>query len=232
MPYLEHPNAITPGPDTVIWRYMDLPKFLMLLEYRALYFSLLSELDDKWEAVIDRKMTRSVANVFAPSVSGNVISTFQGFNKNVVVNCWYCGEEESVAMWALYTSTVYGVAIRSSVRQLQRAVGAATEDIFLGTVEYRDHDDASGELYGRHDITPLKAVLQKRVCYKHECELRAFTDLQPEFPNNPQPGAVFFSPFPEQGKLVNVNLRELILSVTLGPKETLIKLSLSTGRIG
>jgi hypothetical protein len=33
--------------ETVIWRYMDLPKFLQMLEQGGLYFALLTEFSDK-----------------------------------------------------------------------------------------------------------------------------------------------------------------------------------------
>jgi hypothetical protein len=218
MPYLLHPQAITPHDDTVIWRYMDLPKFLIMLEQKALYFALLGELDDKWEAVIDRRMARSIASTFAPSASGDVISLYQEFNKHMAVNCWYCGCEESIAMWTLYTETVYGVAIKSTVHRLKRALAGAKEDVFLGIVEYRDYNEVSPGLYDRHEVTPLKVILQKRVCYKHECELRAFTHIQPPFPDDAQPGQSFIYPPPEHGTLIDVDPNELIESIMLGPK--------------
>jgi hypothetical protein len=217
MAYLLHPQAVTPAGDTVIWRYMDLPKFLMMLEQKALYFSLLAELEDKWEAVLDRRMTRSIASTFPPSATGDVISLYLGFNKSIAVNCWYCGREESVAMWTLYTKTDYAVAIKSTVDRLMKALVVAEEDVYLGNVEYRDHDEASG-LYDRHELTPLKAILQKRVCYKHECELRAFTHVRPPFPDDAQPGREFSFPYPEHGTLIDVDLNDLIESITLGPK--------------
>ena len=43
MGYLLHPDIQTPPIETVIWRYMDLPKFLQMLEQGGLYFALLTE---------------------------------------------------------------------------------------------------------------------------------------------------------------------------------------------
>jgi hypothetical protein len=217
MPYRLHPDATTPHDDTVIWRYMDLPKFLMLLEQKALYFSLLEDLEDKWEAVIDRKTTRSIISAYAPSMTGNVISGYQGFSKIMAVNCWYRGHGESIAMWALYTGTIYGVAIKTTVGNLKRALVTTQQIVHLGDVEYRDHDQISTVLYNPDELTPLKAILQKRVCYQHECELRAFTIVHP-IPDNPYDGQRVFVPFPKEGLLVNVDLNPLIESITLGPR--------------
>jgi hypothetical protein len=77
MPYMEHPQIATPPDETPIWRYMDLPKFLLMLEQKSLYFSLLSEFEDKWEAVLDRELTRSIANQFT-TASGQIIGSVPG----------------------------------------------------------------------------------------------------------------------------------------------------------
>jgi hypothetical protein len=214
---MEHPQ-IDPLPDnTVIWRYMDLPKFLLMLERKALYFALFSEFEDKWEAVLDRELTAGIAGQFT-AASGQVIGLFQQFFKNIAVNCWYCGDDESVAMWRLYTSSEYGIAIRSSVRDFKRALSVSEVDVYLGAVKYRDHTAPPSQVLAADQITPFKAVLQKRVCYKHECELRAIAHLLPDFPTDATPGQVFVAPFPERGRPISVDLPTLIHSITTGPR--------------
>ena len=54
------PNAklSQPDDDATIWRYMDLPKFLSLIEQRALYFALPHQLEDTWEARIHTRDRR------------------------------------------------------------------------------------------------------------------------------------------------------------------------------
>jgi len=141
---MEHPQIETPPDEIVIWRYIDLPKFLLMLEHKALYFALFSEFEDKWEAVLDRELTASIAGQFT-AASGQVIGLFQEFIKGIAVNCWYCGDDESVAMWRLYTSSEYGIAIRSSVRDFKRALAVSELDVYLGDVKYRDHTDAPSQ---------------------------------------------------------------------------------------
>lgn len=217
MGYSAHREAKTPPDDTVIWRYMDLPKFLALLEQSALYFPVLSELPDKWEAVIDRTFAGSVASTLGASASGDYIATMQAFIRTAAVNCWYIGDEESIAMWTLYTSTIYGIAIRSTVARLKQAVTATEELVYLGTVEYRDHEDVATALYPPEGLNAIKAFLQKRVCYKHECELRAFSFIQPRLPRSGTPGQVVHFPLPNHGTLIKIHLADLIESITLGP---------------
>jgi hypothetical protein len=219
MPWHEHQLAMTPPDETAVWRYLDLPKLLVMLQDKALYFALLGEMNDPWEAVIDRRLAMSIATVLAPvAASGDIVTLFRAFNESIGVNCWYIGPEESIAMWSLYTQTIYGVAIKSNVGRLKRAFGKAPQQVFLGRVEYRDHDQAPGSLYDQSETTPLKAILQKRVCYKHECELRAFAHIMPELPDDALPGQSFTAPNPECGIRIDIDLNELIESITLGPR--------------
>jgi hypothetical protein len=195
---------------------MDLPKFLLMLEQRGLYFSLLTEFPDKWEAVIGRELTQGISTQFM-SASGDVIQLFQEYSKHAAVNCWYQGEGESIAMWDLYTKSEFGVAIKSTVRDLMRALSVFKQDVLIGKVEYQDHTAPPLRTLAQADITPYKAILQKRTCYRHECELRVITHLLPKFPEDAEPNMVIVEPFPVRGKVVPVDLGTLIHSVTTGP---------------
>lgn len=216
MGYVLHPDIQTPPMETVIWRYMDLPKFLQMLEQGGLYFATLSEFADKWEAVLGRELTQSIATHFG-GASGSVIQLFQEFSKHTAVNCWYQGDGESIAMWELYTSTEYGVAIKSTVGDLMRALSVYEKEVFIGSVRYEDHTAPPTQTLAQPKITPYQAILQKRTCYRHECELRVITELLPSFPDNAALGTLIVHPFPEQGSVIPVHLKTLIHSVTTGP---------------
>lgn len=216
MPYLVHPQIETPPDRTVIWRYMDLPKFLLMLEQGSLYFALLSEFEDKWEAVLDRELTAGIAKQFT-AASGQVIGLYQEYFRHTAVNCWYCGGEESVAMWRLYTNSEFGVAIKSNVGDLKRALTLSDQDVYIGAVVYRDHTDPPAQVLSVTELTPYKAILQKRTCYKHECELRAITEFLPTFPVDIPLGTTLSAPYPEHGGPLKVHLSTLIHSITTGP---------------
>ncbi|GEM_PF-2167895 len=110
---------------------MDLPKFLQMLEQGGLYFALLTEFSDKWEAVLGRELTHSIATHFG-GASGDVIQLMQDYSKHTAVNCWYQGAGESVAMWKLYTKSEYGVAIKSTVGDLMKALSVYPPEVFIG----------------------------------------------------------------------------------------------------
>lgn len=63
----------------------------------------------------------------------------------------------------------------------------------------------------------MKPLLQKRVCYKHESELRAITFL-PDTPGGEMSDNVFKIPAAEHGESLSVDLQALIERVVTGPR--------------
>ncbi len=226
MSYLEFlPTVDTPPDCTVLWRYMDLPKLLAVLENRSLYFALPSEFEDKWEAVVPRDLTTAIQTSFV-TASGAVLDEFRRFHGRSAINCWYCGPDESVAMWRLYTTSEYGVAITTTVGRLKLALEHCERDVYLGSVRYQDHTEKPAASLSHVDISPMRPLLQKRVCYKHESELRAITLL----PDNPIEASIAnvvrIPAATEHGESLSVNLESLIERVVTGPRYPFWALSL------
>jgi hypothetical protein len=193
---------------------MDLPKFLLMLEQESLYFAVFSEFEDKWEAVIPRELTMGIANQFR-AASGAVIQHYDRLIENLAVDCWYSGNDESVAMWRLYTNSEYGVEIRSSVGHLRRSLSVSPENVYLGKVEYRDYNEVPSQGLSAHQLTPFKAALQKRPCYEHEHEIRAIIEVIPDFLDDVNSRNI--SVRAKRGKNIRTHLRTLIHSLTTGP---------------
>ena len=82
------------------------------------------------------------------------------------VNCWYEEAEESEAMWKLFASQQYGVAVRTTAARL---VGSFTERLpdYFGRVSYI--------VYDSHlmPVTEFPPVFFKRRAFMHEREVRA-----------------------------------------------------------
>ena len=69
--YKKHPEFSPPSqPDSDIWRYMDLAKFLSLLEDEALFFSSASSMSDNFEG------TRSSLTVASRAALGRGMVAF------------------------------------------------------------------------------------------------------------------------------------------------------------
>ena len=86
--------------------------------------------------------------------------------RSTFVNCWYQEAEESEAMWKLFASQPYGVAVRSTAARL---VGSFTEQLpdYLGRVAYIAYDK------DLMPVTEFPPVFFKRRAFMHEREVRA-----------------------------------------------------------
>jgi hypothetical protein len=174
-----HVKATVPTASTVIWRYVDLARFISMLETKSLWFSSIAILakDDKWEASFPRRARDMWRE---QSGQDNLDRMRQYIFDRAFVNCWHMNRHESDAMWKLYSHGGNNIVIRSTFRKLREAIGSCTEPISVGKVEYIDHArydfkkkmlDA-GPTAKVLNITP--ALLWKRLSFKHERELRAF----------------------------------------------------------
>lgn len=153
------PTEHAVGCDTVIWRYMDLPKFVSMLSTGHLWFSKAANLlDDPHEGFCDAAHREFPSDEYGPGpieVQGPVGISFERMfaelsystaeacrnaRDHLYLNSW-CLASESMAMWQIYSSLAYGVAIKSSVDQYQRALKsepALLRQLLFGKVKYHD----------------------------------------------------------------------------------------------
>src|SRR5262245_880889 len=90
---LKHPAFPQPeSPDIAVWRYMDLSKFIWLLQHQELYFSRLDHLQDPFEGSVTRKTVEGVAKFLSrqgnPEPTDQIARLFRDSRKSTYVNCW------------------------------------------------------------------------------------------------------------------------------------------------
>lgn len=225
--------------DFTIWRYMDLPRFVSILATGGLWFAKAATLrDDPYEGFgkaarlsvppgydapkwIVRKMPDGNTSQISPmqmmaDLSDNAAEVCESAREHLYVNSWCLGESESMAMWQIYGSLGFGVALKSSVKQYQRAAKfeVNSSQYASGKVEYHDNLDSSPDIqrdFRRHIplgsglwSEVLQLGLHKRSCYKYENEWRAalYQDQRPQI----------------EGIQVLFDLDQLISSVYVGPR--------------
>ena len=193
MSYKEQPDFISPSdPNCKIWRYMDLAKFLSIIDVRSLYFTRLDQLgtfdpfegyytnlniqfdntpfesmSDAWKEENGIK-TKQLYDVVIQSNKN--IRKFVKYNREVTfVNSWHIKEYESAAMWQLYLSNQEGICIQSTFKNLIESLESYKEfDIFIGKIKYIDYQN---EAIPKGNI--LSPFTYKRKSFEHEEELRA-----------------------------------------------------------
>jgi hypothetical protein len=157
--------------DAVIWRYMDVAKYIALLS-RGLFFSQPSQLGDPWEgcwSVGDVMQFRDAhwgKDVQAGSAKWR--RRFQAKQESLDdfgISCWHRSETESAALWAIYMPRSLGIAIQCTVNGVLASLAPARREIRCLDVEYVDYKEPLGD-------DPLILLSRKRLEFLHEKEVR------------------------------------------------------------
>ncbi|RFC38984.1 MAG: hypothetical protein DID89_2727548040 [Candidatus Nitrotoga sp. CP45] len=236
MPFNKHPEFIPPdSPDAKIWRYMDLAKFLSLLNQRCLYFSRLDRLSayDPFEGYYTHlnlafdnlrfedmsaewKESSGIKDekIFSAIIEGNKRSReLVKYHRSVTfVNSWHIKEHESAAMWKVYLSNNEGIAIQSTYQRLVESLASYNDlEVYVGKIKYIDYEK---------EAIPMDNLLfpfmYKRKSFEYEDELRALIWTPQHGKNdilNPQ-GNKFSNTL---GLTVTVDVTRLIDNIFVAP---------------
>ena len=189
-----------PAGETKIWRYMDLSKFISILESKALYFSRIDKLGDPYESAIPKlniekfrkelvkQRERFVAHLTDATPESEKTLAIERFDRllaghepeqffrelqsSFYVNCWHMNDCESAAMWNSYLKSDEGIAIQTSVDNLTNSFKHEIEGGYIGVVKYVNYDTYKIES-AMLRLQPIALSLHKRLSFKHEQELRA-----------------------------------------------------------
>ena len=228
MPYQAHFAFVAPQePKARLWRYMDLPRFLSILDRRGLFFpsaATLSEADpyegEPVAAKIQAARERGQDEVRRLRIQAQLFKHLNFFN------CWHMNDGESDAMWKIYMRGAEGIAIQSTVRRLQDCFRNYAGVVYMGEVQYGDHANITAQTvpnFGSSDY------MLKRLAFQHEREVRAGTyssDVRAEFFDKvgilkaPPPGVraedILLSPG-RRGVYVDADIRTLVERVVVSP---------------
>ena len=238
MPYREHEAFRPPENDnTKVWRYMPLMKFLNMLETEALFFAradVMREQDGfegrptlldtfRFDMLIDLPYDDANKHIWKmigikSADEAHIVKRFAQLDRKpnpnsdsiIFLNCWHVSEDESDALWKIYSRDENGVAITSTFGNLKTALARSkTFDVQIGLVEYIDYSQV---MPGRPD-NMMKPFLLKRHIFKHENELRLILLCGPERAAE-HADEIRLT---ERGAYLNVHLTNLIEKVYVSP---------------
>lgn len=205
MPLEFQPFFQTPTDDCVLWRYMDLPKFLALLEYSSLHLCRADQFEDLWEGAYnetDRK--EPYFNQISPYLKSAKYLHF--------IHCWHRAPHESAAMWKLYGHEGSNIAIRSNISRLKSSLAKTEEYILGGNVFYVDYSTAPISLG-----SGFAPYFRKRLSFSYENEFRlvAWKPSQSSDQKYLVPGSPNHHPpiLP-----IKVSVKDLIEAILVSPK--------------
>lgn len=226
----------TPPDNTTLWRYMDLSAFLHMLLTSSLHFSRTCQLPDPWEGKPSSAVRAYLQHIAEGAVADVIVDKlFRFYSESAAISCWHRNCSESIAMWKLYTKGNDGIAIRTTVGKLKRAVTVVPQQVLIAEVKYTDFsltilEDASQTplppVHGPNNEWSLPYTLfEKRSVYEHEREVRAVIDYGSAFlfrelkrASEPNFQGLEFPPDgPKEGVLIPVNLPTFIEQIVVAP---------------
>jgi hypothetical protein len=221
-----HPSFTQPSdPKFHLWRYMDLSKFMALLQQERLYFARGDNLGDPFEGSLPKLSVEAWEHVAArwqtdglvgfKAAGGEIIefsklsSLRQTIREWAYISCWHMNEFESAAMWRLYSQSSDAICIQTTFEALASAL---PPNVLAGTVEYIDYDSPSAAIPIGCFLAPF---LRKRKSYEHEHEVRAILlrpNGSPPFAADDPCGA-----FSDGGVKVPIDLNSFIHNIFISP---------------
>ena len=124
--------------SSTIWRYMNFEKFISLLQNKALFFSTCFNMQklDPFEGYYT-KINNEDKKKYA---KGKAKDYRELFLKNTFINCWHIDTNENAAMWNIYTSGKNGLVIKSTITNLKKSFEHTNDDIYIGSIKYKDYE--------------------------------------------------------------------------------------------
>lgn len=205
------PPEDDPVYDQALWRYMDLGKFVSLLQSAQLVFPRADVLGDRFEGSLSTPTIENRRGNWPGSAEDllDIRARARQLVKWTYISCWHASEHESYAMWGLYGSPTGSVAVKSTVRRVGRSAQGLSERLSWNAVSYRD--------YRKDEIPPANTYwpfLCKRHSFEHEQEVRFIIQRIPAvLPALDEAPAETEKVLP-----VDVDLHDLIVSVHVSPE--------------
>jgi len=199
--YLDNPNIKLPeDPETIVWKYLDLSKFLDLLLSKKLFMSRSDKFEDQYEGTFSEPTFEEIRKLSIDNP--DFLNYYKTHREKVAISSWHINEYESFAMWQIFTQNSEGLAIQSTIGRLQKAL--SPEDHFqqyIGEVNYIDY---------KKEYIPFDDLffpfLYKRKSFQYEREVRIITDVTQ---NNLKLN---------DGLKINVDVNQLIEKIYIHPK--------------
>jgi hypothetical protein len=191
----------------ILWRYLDMAKFMDLLQNSSLFFTRADKLEDKFEGSFTESVRRQIEKCYKKNRIDAYEEFKRGLKRGVFINCWHQGTRDNMAMWRIYGNSSNAIAITTTVGRLGRQLEPhnANNNISIRKVKYINHfDDPSIYVAKYTDI-----YTYKHEAYEFEKEARSIVD---HFPNSAVMG------IETPGYNLTVELANLLRSVVVSPE--------------
>jgi len=199
--YIHNPNIILPeDPNTIVWKYLDLSKFLDLLLSKKLFMSRSDKFEDQYEGTFSEPTYEEIRKI--AENNPKFLNYYKSHREKIAISSWHINEYESFAMWQIFTKNNEGLAIQSTVGRLKEALKPERRtEQYIGEVNYIDY---------KKEYIPFNDTffpfLFKRKSFQYEREVRIISDVSQ---NNIELN---------DGLKIDVDIQQLIEKIYIHPK--------------
>lgn len=191
---------LTEDLDTIVWKYLDLSKFLDLLMSKKLFMSRSDKFEDQYEGTFSEPTYEEIKRLSIDNP--DFLKFYKTHREKVAISSWHINEYESFAMWQIFTQNSEGLAIQSTIGRLQNALEPEQNyKQYIGEVNYIDY---------KKEYIPFDDMffpfLFKRKSFQYEREVRIITDVADS--------KIILN----DGLKINVNINQLIEKIYIHPK--------------
>jgi hypothetical protein len=114
--------------SSVLWKYLDLHRFIYLITQEKFFFSRLDKFEDPFEGIATRliRQEATLSEISGKHGKSHDLVHFHeavSAQKSQYVNCWFAGERESMAMWNLHSGPE-SVALKADFKTLSMGLRA------------------------------------------------------------------------------------------------------------
>jgi hypothetical protein len=199
--FIHNPNIILPeDPDTIVWKYLDLSKFLDLLLSKKLFMSRSDKFEDQYEGTFSEPTYEEIRKI--AENNPKFLNYYKSHREKIAISSWHINEYESFAMWQIFTKNNEGLAIQSTIGRLKEALQPERKtEQYIGEVNYIDY---------KKEYIPFNDTffpfLFKRKSFQYEREVRIISDVtQNKIEIN-------------DGLKIDVDIHQLIEKIYIHPK--------------
>jgi len=169
--YVSDKNIRLPEDSTIVWKYLDLSKFVDLLLYQKLFMSRSDKFEDQYEGTFSEPTFEEIRKL--STNNPDFLNYYKTHREKVVISSWHSNEYESFAMWQIFTQKNEGLAIQSTLGRIKEALlPEHTFEQHIGEVNYIDY---------KKEYIPFDNAffpfLFKRKSFQYEREIRIITDV-------------------------------------------------------
>ena len=198
--YVNNSNITLPDDNTIIWKYLDLSKFLDMLLSKQLFMSRSDKFEDQYEGTFSEPTFEEIRKISADNPK--FLDFYKSHREKVTISSWHINEYESFAMWQIFTQNTEGLAIQTTIGCLKKALEQEKKtEQFIGEVNYIDY---------KKEFIPFDdnffPFLFKRKSFQYEREIRIISDMSKKEMRI------------DNGLKVDVDINEMIEKIYIHPK--------------